>query len=172
MRLQEKILDQSRMLGAGLALVGSGIAFAGLFLPWAYKCSPISPSFPECVHPGPTVVETMIPIGSNWPEGSSPIVLLPLLALAVALALLFLPARKFGDITGFGVAVAIFGMCGTLGGATLPMLGWSDNAGIWHWDWGVGLSLLGYAVLIVGALLLRRYAAYGVAARARGQDIH
>ena len=150
MGLNRWTLAPSRLLGIGLALVGSGIAFGALFLPWDYLC-PIIVSV--CADSGPQDHTTLVPISTLYTHGLWPFLLplpLPFLGLICALRLVFVPAPRRRAVVVLGIVVGLCGVCSTLSMPVLDGLSWMFVPGTLHWDWGIAVSLLGYGALLVG----------------------
>ena len=150
----------SRLLGVGLALVGCGIAFAALFLPWDYTCYPFDPTTPVCVDPGTQNVATLTPLGPHAPQVFPQLlVLLPVglvVGLVFALLLAFVPSTRRRIAGVFLSVVGVCGVCGALGVLWLTDISWSDQPVTHQWDWGVAVFVLGCVVLLAGLATLRR----------------
>jgi len=163
MRLHQWTLAQRRMLGIGLALVGSGIAWYALFLPWDYRCYPFDPTMPVCVDPGRQDVSTLTPLGPHAPQVFPQLlVLLPVglvVGLVFALLLAFVPSTRRRIAGVFLSVVGVCGVCGALGVLWLTDISWSDQPVTHQWDWGVAVYGLGYIVLLAGIAVLFRLGA-------------
>jgi hypothetical protein len=144
-----------------LALVGSGIACCALFLPWDYRCGIIEPA---CV-PGLQDPNPLAPIEGPYSPTNSPtayvlsLAFLPFLGLFFALLLAFVPVWGRWLVAVISAVIGFCGLCGAPGMLVWDSLGWSDDPGTWHADWGIAVSVLGYAALLAGIAVLFRLGA-------------
>jgi hypothetical protein len=147
-------LAPSRSLGLALALVGSGIAFGALFLPWDYYCQI---SVTVCSDSGPQEHANLVPIFAMTSHvflAAQLPLLLPFFGLTCALLTVYLPSPRR---RAAGVLALMVGSCGVFCALTAPLLDgftWLTVPGTLNPDWGIAVSALGYVVLLVGICFL------------------
>ncbi len=149
------------LVGIGLVLLGSAIAFAALFFQWGHDCwIPDPTTSSACSSLGTSDTSQLVPLPPSNPHSLPqylPFVLFSPVLGVVAVALLLLTRGRRWDLLAraalaFGGITVFCGFMGTL--VTAYGLGFTDSAvvPVRVLDEGAVASLLAYAVVLVGVI--------------------
>jgi hypothetical protein len=145
------------LIGIGLILLGSVVAFGALFFQWGHTCPPRGVGV-SCSSWGISDRSLLVPLPPSNPYSLPqylPFVLFsPVLGVIIVALLLVTRGRRWDPVAR---AVLVFGgisvFCGFIGTlVTAYGIGFTDSAVIRVLDEGAIASLLAYAVALVGVI--------------------